>query len=163
VHRRGEMGRWTTTTPSGPMAAGGGCAGPRTLDWLLLEGVFVGNLDTMEVELHVAARADEARLPGPMKMDYNFYPSYSCGELRCVRPRLIGRTGTATVHVEPGATPLTERLRLRIEGIGLLKEEGDGTIPRYFILELMPQLGLRTWLWGATDVPAGITFNGSRP
>lgn len=156
---------WSTEAPAGDTQDGEGCG---VLDPLLLvdtqpadnggaadlswTGTFTGNLDTILVEAHFLGQIP---VPG------NF------------RTQLwidgVERTGGAATVIEgatvtPSSTGASSKVEFAFTGIGLIDDdEGPGTVEHTITLRLR---GYWTdahqaiaWVWGNTDVPAGLSFN----
>lgn len=156
---------WNTTAPAQSFTAGAGCgyyenavggwlgANETTLDsaW---EGTFSGNVDSITVELHnlgvTASRATRSH-----EMRFSLF----------IDGKQVNtdRDGV-TVTPVTSSTRASERVSFTIAGIGLNAEGGDGTLSRRFRLvarSLSEQQS--AWVWDATEVPAGLTFNPATP
>ena len=162
----GRLPTWSSTPPAQSVTAGGGCgyfenaagayAGPNrtTLDseW---QGTFAGNVDSLTVELH-NIYAGAARATGPFIVRANLF----------VDGVEVFGADAADIRMTPvpSATRASEKMSFTFTGLQLLTEEGDGSQVRTYKLIIRSvneeQSG---WVWGATEVPAGVTFNPAAP
>jgi hypothetical protein len=145
---------WSTAGPSRSVLDGAGCGAFDTagatpiVTWT---GRFTGNLDTADVELHNMLWMGTARQGSTFRFSYTFTAD--------------GQTvkqGTVTAPIDAENYGITEGIRFRITGIGLMPEEGNGTTVRTYALSVRAADGHNLWVWDTTEVPSGITFNGRR-
>jgi hypothetical protein len=149
---------WDLTVPTTSFTAGGGCGttaapiGDPELNgtW---EGTFAGNLDRMAVEVHIIdvglSRAE---------VDYALVPTLEIDNVPV--PLDTGEFGFVEVETVRSDTNLTVRGRFTITGLNLKTEPGDGTTERKVRLSLSgTSADSGAFVWDATEVPSGITFN----
>lgn len=153
---------WDTDAPDTSFQAGGGCgtsamplADPELNGtW---EGTFTGNLDSIAVEIHIID-VGISRLGDP----YSVVPSLEIdGDPRYLELEEYDLIGLDTERSE---TNLTVKGLMTITGLGLMEEPGDGGTQRTVRLTLTgTELDSGAFVWGATEVPSGLTFNPETP
>jgi hypothetical protein len=163
----GQVPGWDTTAPTRSVQSGAGCGwyenaggawlGPNrtTLDaeW---EGTFRGNVDSLTVELHdvhvSAARATGVFLArATLLVDGKEHLN-------------TGEGGDLRLTPVPSQTRLSERMTFTLAGLDLDDEPGTGSTVRRYRLVLRSLMEEQSaWVWDATEVPSGITFNPAAP
>ena len=155
---------WNTMAPTQSFQTGGGCGHygnlleviPTPLRHVIWNGTFTGNLDALTAELHnIHASSDRAtadiRLAVELTID---------GHISYTHPV---SSPTATPRAA-GGTALADKLLISFQGLGLVSEEGDGTQVHEVTLEVGVYNEIQSvWVWDATEMAAGITFNPSAP
>lgn len=159
----GVVPTWSTTAPTGSVQGGEGCgtvdlAGRgtniRNIYDLVWSGTYTGNLNTMVVELHSLGQ-------NPANSGDFAIRLYVDGDE-------VIPAGTQLSDLVPAAssTGASQSWRFGINQINEV-DEIDGPGKKVHTIEL----GVSGWftvndaaipfVWGTTEVPAGITFNGS--
>lgn len=157
--------RWTTDPPTSSVAAGGGCAshdsqmccsGNVSNENYIYDAVFMGdttgNLDTLTVN----AWALDTGISRPEStVAFNVYLAID-GKTRL---------DNVPVTVESATTDGVRHIQFSVTNIGLLSEQ-DHT--RYHDVHLVMKTPTYsgsdlTWVFDATEVPSGITFNPAEP
>ncbi len=174
---------WSTTAPAQSYQAGAGCGHldalvygtqPATPYDLVYNGTFTGNIQNMKFELHNLVLS-QVRAAG----------TFSIGlRVSIDGTHLFGDGTTQGLEIalspELSSTGLTEKMVFSIQKIGCAKEikdasgnvidvktdgfateDGDGeeehsvqvTIDQFYLDQAA------AWVWGATEIPGGITFN----
>lgn len=155
---------WSTTAPTQSVQGGAGCGSTDTAFSVtvggvyggtdaLWEGTFTGNLDTIRIEGHVLASAG-ARV---------------CGDITVNGTVTIDGTSVFLEELDTlttlSGTGASHSAQLAINGIGLVDDEdGPGTDVHEISVMLSGayvdcQNGALPWVWGTTEVPAGLEFN----
>lgn len=161
--------QWSTEAPTTSYTAGAGCGfadsgdsdpetapvlGEDPTGELVLAGTYTGNLDSLSVHLHaIDGPWTRSELFGmeivtSVEVDGNvIYDS-------------AGAVDVSYVRSESGATILGE---YTVTGIGLV-EEADLTEHEVIVrINANYSDDLYGWVWGATEIDSGITFNPSTP
>lgn len=151
---------WSTSPPPGSVFDGYGCghvewtpSGPNTD--LIMQGTFTGNIDRLTVHLHEMAHSDQN-------------PN---GTLISVTLAIDGverlRHLTAQrMAVNEENSGVTNSVVFTIDGLKnyYATELGNGTTVRTVTLTIdAPRESPSFWVWGTTEVPAGVTFNPLTP
>lgn len=149
----GEIPTWDTTAP-GSAATGNGCgmyennvnAAGLNLD---VQGTFTGNLDSFTVELHNLGQS-QTTPDGTLRMIATLVVDDEC----------FADTGSMAFPVVPGVGP-GHKITYTFTGLHFDDELGDGTQEHtIFIQARSSQEDTQSlWVWGASEVPSGITFN----
>ncbi|MGH2710987.1 MAG: hypothetical protein ACRDH9_07285 [Actinomycetota bacterium] len=180
---QGAYPSWSTTAPTQSFQAGAGCGHldvlvygtqPATPYDLVYNGTFTGNIQNMKFELHNLLLS-QVRVAG----------TFSVGlRVSIDGEHLFGDGTTQGLEIaltpELSSTGLTEKMTFSIQKIGCAKEikdasgnvidvktdgfateDGDGeeehsiqvTIDQFYLDQAA------AWVWGATEIPGGITFN----
>jgi hypothetical protein len=170
AQQQGTTPTWSTTKPAQSVSAGAGCgsvdsvftqSAPGNLYDTTWAGAFEGNLDTVTVELH-GIYVGPARATGPYDVAVRLYVD---GEALTLGESGLG----ANVAVKPvrSATGLSEKLVFSITDIGFVAEEEDDVHDVALLIQGGTTINrgptvtntVNGWVWGTTEVPAGITFN----
>ncbi len=173
---------WNTTAPAQSFQQGAGCGSvdpgalrggnPQTIYDAVFRGTFSGNVRDLTIELHNL-------LLGRVRT----------GTTSTVRVRMLidgvpifPETAGVAVAVTPelSSTGASEKLLISVPNLGctrdvvdadgnvvdvikggLMEENGEGTLERDIQLAIDSNFVDRAgaWVWDATEVPAGITFN----
>lgn len=169
------------TAPTGSFTEGEGCGmaeytsltgtAPHSLYDLGVEGRMTGNVDSVTVELH-SIHASRERVSGPARLGVRLSIDGKSPSGVVTNP---GTTTDITspvefevlVDPEPSATGLSERLAFTITDLGAmfpeLNEVGDGSGNRQNVVLTINWINTAyagAWVWGASEVPANVTFNG---
>lgn len=171
----------TEDPPAASVQAGAGCgttAEPFSSDWptdenLVITGAYTGNLDRIEVELHILGPGtghlgEDLAIPTVLTI--------SDEDTETVRETVH------TVSPEVSDTQLSAQLIFSFEDLGFLDEPGAGAITRTVTLEVgypsVPDAcqddpsgsvggcligGAYSYVWDTTEVPSGLIFNDTRP
>ena len=150
----GDLPTWNTTPPAGAFQGdGAGCgqhdpnggSGPADAAW---KGTFKGALTSLTVSAH-AIYAGSARTGSPFKVVASLEID---GKKRLTDVPV-------TVTAIPSDTRLSELIEFTVTGLNI-KTKGTHTIT----LGLDSDTGTQTiWVYDATEVPSGITFNPATP
>ena len=155
---------WNTTAPAQSLTQGAGCG---TLDTFLthesldnewdvtFRGTFTGNIRDLTVQLHdlaVGRVRSTATVPLNVRLliDGEHYLPLGTG------------TGTRVdVTPAPSSNGVTELFQFSVTDIGSAKEDGDGTTQHDIVVHLTPTPAPfnTAWVWDASEVASGITFN----
>lgn len=151
---------WDTTEPAGSYQEGHGCGtvdlmlsgGEETGEKVVFEGTFTGNLDQLTFELYM--------------IDVGFV---RLGEFEEVYANMsisiddyaAGWIGEARLPVERTNSDVTARMEVTLTGIGLVHEDEAGEHTIRIEIETSDYYNgdSGAWVWDATEVPTGITFN----
>jgi len=155
---QGEIPGWSTTAPTAALSGGGGCVQYENLlthnntnqstDDLVFLGTFTGNLDSLNIELHLAHLSSSALSEGWFGIS-NLY----------VDGELLHASDFFTFPTE-NTSDVTDKIRFSYTDLNYDVEDGDGTIEREVQLTIQSANEEQTaWLWDATDAPAGLVFN----
>jgi hypothetical protein len=158
---QGDFDTWSTAAPEQSVTEGAGCGTSAAAvhdpelngTW---EGTFTGNLDSFTVEAHVI----DVGLSRDPAEDFAVYPYlWIDGEEVPLWPDSF-----ITPETVRSETQLSARLRFTITGLGLVTEDGDGETERTIRLTLAgTPVDTGAFVWGTTEVPAGLTFNPEAP
>ena len=157
----GAQPGWSTEAPAGSVQGGEGCgaADPslsgttqETIYDATWRGFYIGNLDNMQVELHMIApqnAAFDAAFNVTLTIDGN--------------PVTIDNEGLVEVTATESETGASYAVEFAVDGLNLIDDfEGEGTRVHDIHLTVSGNYidtGQYTWVWGTTEVPAGIEFN----
>lgn len=156
----GAIPGWTTRAPTSSVQNGTGCAyadsgAVRATDGPTWEGTFTGNLNAIVVDLHhVAPQVEvysEIAMDITLTVDgepFAFYPS------------------PVEVRPDDGLFEVVQSLRFALTNLAVVDDpEGFGDVEHTY------RFGIRAHyvdsgaavaiLWGATEFPSGLTFNGT--
>ena len=167
AYLQGRTPGWTTTAPTGSVRAGAGCGayenavggwlGPnRTSLDTSWAGTFTGNVDSITVALH-NAHVSRARALGtfPVRVTLRIDGVDVCN---------CPEEGDLVLTPAADATGVSDRMTFTLTDIGLVVEDGDGARERrYEIVVRSLSEEQSGWVWGAAEVPAGVTFNPAQP
>ena len=153
---QGTLATWSTSAPAGAfLGQGDGCGSveptARSNGGVALDtrwrGTFTGNLKALTVEIHDLSH--RARTP--------LGPNASLIATLWVNDEqvLTGDVTPAPLEDNSGAT---HSYRFSLANLGIATEEGDGAQVRTYMLEVRAR-DANFWVWGADEVPSGITFN----
>jgi hypothetical protein len=168
----GRLATWGPDAPEQSVAEGAGCGSadsplmqqtPGNLYDATWEGTFTGALDSMTLHLH-NIYAGPARLGEPFQLKVRLF----------VNGRdQFGEDGAdVAVTAVRSDTGLSELIELTISDIGLVAPTDEtrrqritlvvhGGTPRHTGPTVTDTTS--AWVWGTTEVPAGITFNPEEP
>lgn len=151
----GSTPTWGTEAPTGGNEEACGTASSNiTGDSGVWEGTFTGNLDSMRIELHQLA--PQNALYGDIAINVTLW--------------IDGQVARSALIADPftsqSASGASYQVDLGVKDLGIVDdEEGPGTEEHTIRLEVSPNFtdsgSVVGWVWGAVDIPAGITFNGS--
>jgi hypothetical protein len=151
---QGTIPSWGTAPPAGSAAAGNGCgfyenAGNAAGLNLEFKGTFTGNLDNLTVELHdIYAGAGRPNNQIQMRAVLNID-----GEELVV-------TELQNFPTSASSNGVTQRIAFTFTQLNFDDEIGDGT--QVHEIHFVARGGTETqslFVWDATEVPAGLTFN----
>lgn len=154
---------WSTTAPTESVQAGAGCgaadtgfaatAGPAAVgEDATWSGTFTGNLDTIRIEGHVLAN------PG----------TQLCGGVTVRGSVTIDGTTVSFSALEAttatSSTGASASVQFAVTGIDLVDaQDGPGTVAHDISLTVGGNFvdcdNVLEWVWGTTEVPAGLEFN----
>lgn len=160
---------WSTDAPTTSYTAGAGCGfadsgdsdpetapvlGEDPTGELVLAGTYTGNLDSLSLHLHAIdgpwTRSELFGLEIVTSVEVDGNVIYDSG----------GAVDVSYARSESGATILGE---YTVTGIGLV-EEADLTEHEVVVrVNANYSDDLYGWVWGATEIDSGITFNPSTP
>ena len=152
----GEFPGWSTAQP-GSAALGNGCGmyeNNQNMQGLNLEfkGTFTGNLDNLTVELY-DVYASQSRPDHILRMRAQLF----------VDEEMLAETEAMDfATVDSGAT---QKLTYTFTELNYDDELGDGTQVHqvHVVARSSGQDTQSAWVWGAAEVPAGLTFNPPTP
>ncbi|MDQ3991709.1 MAG: hypothetical protein M3245_05310 [Actinomycetota bacterium] len=173
---------WNTTAPTQSLTAGGGCGAldsgalrggnPQTLYDAVFRGKFTGNIRDMTLELHnllLGRVRNGATFTVRVRMLIDGVPIF---------PETLGRSAAVTPQVV--SSGLVEKLLISIPNLGcardivdadgnvtgvvtdgLMTDDGEGAVEHDIQIAIDSNFEERAgaWMWDATEVPTGITFN----
>ena len=156
---------WNKTAPTQSVQQGGGCAfvdnlvsatALRNPHDAVFEGDFVGNLHAFTVQMH-NLYVGPARHSNTVSMNVAVTVD---GKAMFGGPDLTPTAKPITVPLTASNSGATGIAEFTVNGLNLGTELGDGTTRRHIVVKIS-QTGFdtSTWLFDATDAPAGITFN----
>jgi hypothetical protein len=154
-----EFPGWSTTAP-GSAALGNGCGmyeNSQTAQGLNFEakGTFAGNLDNITVELYNVYTSD-GRQGNVLRMRVQLIIDDE--ELIYSEPLMIPT-------VPSGSTGAAHKVTYTLTGLNYEDEPGDGTrVHQIHVFARSSGDDVHSfWLWGASEVPGGLTFNPATP
>ena len=154
---------WSTDEPATSVTDGDGCGvvdpaflidtdpqnngGAADLSWT---GTYTGNLDTIEVEAHFL---------GQLPLNDTFTTQLWIDGAE----KTPGETQVQVIQ-QASETGASSSVRFAFNSIGLIDDyEGPGTVEHTITLRLrasyVDTATAVAWVWGTTEVPAGLTFN----
>lgn len=161
---------WSTTAPDKSVQAGAGCgtADPSFLanttedggfadaTW---QGTFTGNLKAITVEAH-NIYLGATRATG----------SFTAQARLWVDGQEVALPARLTTTTTPSSSRASEKITFSITGLNFIDRnldgtpaDGNGTTERRITLQLrgifLDGEAVSAWVWGTTEVPAGVTFN----
>lgn len=152
----GEPAPWSTSAPSGSFVGeGDGCgfveptlrSQANVAVDAAWEGTFSGNLRAFNVYVHdLSHRADTVGATFSLVIRV-----WVDGELRIADASL-----TPTASVENSG--VTHSFQFGVSDLGYAVEDGDGVIKRTIRVEIRSR-DANMWVWGASEVQSGISFN----
>jgi hypothetical protein len=163
---------WGPQAPTESVAGGAGCGAvdspfmqqtvgnPYDASW---EGTYTGALDSLTLHLH-NIYVGPARTDGAFQLKVRLFAN----------GRALGGENGLDVAVTPlrSSTGASELVEVTIEGIGLNEKRDEARTQRLGLIvhggtprSTGPTVTdtLSGWVWGTTEVPAGITFNPTEP
>ena len=162
---------WDTTAPTGSVTGGAGCGWAdvsplrNTQSEGLADGVwkgyFTGNLDSLTVQVHAIGVG-----PGRAGSNQTVRATLFIDGESVFGTDASGNAGRRDVVMKPvvSSTQASALYEFTITGLGLLTEDGEGTLEREIALTLAtasePAQG---WVYDTTEVPSGIVFNPATP
>lgn len=162
---QGRTPTWTKTAPTTSFSAGGGCG---TADSALTNtgtpsnghdgvwaGTFKGNLDSLTMEFH--------EIDSTSRIDNR---KSLLLWVQVEGADRIPRTTTATIQVigTRSSTGLSIKYEVTLTDLELVNEIGSGDAERDIMISIRNNADYPgAWVWGATEVPSGITFNPKTP
>lgn len=158
---QGQVPGWSTTEPTQSFTTGAGCgtaetaltnaSNPANGHDGVWQGTFTGNLDSMTLEFHkidTTSRTDDVEsLLLWIQVD---------GVDR------VARTTDTTIEVAGtrSSTGLTISYVVSLTDLKLVTEVGTGETERSIMISARSFANYPgAWVWGAAEVPSGITFN----
>jgi hypothetical protein len=150
----GELPSWDTTAP-GSATLGNGCGMyENNLNQAGLnaefKGTFTGNLDNLTVEMHNMGVSNDP-MDNKMRLIVQLV----------VDDEPLAETSAADFPTVRSSTGLTEKVTYTFTELNFDDEIGDGTQVHQVYLAVRSS-GTETqsaWVWDASEVPAGVTFN----
>ncbi len=153
----GNLPSWDTDEPAGSFTSGEGCgyyenllSGNDLVDatW---SGSFAGNLDSFTVEVHRLIPQAGVTFPNRFVLTI------------AVDGSVLYDDDINLSFVE-SSTGASESALFSVTGLDYLEEDGDGTIERSVTITLASYNETQSiWVFDATEIPAGITFNPEIP
>ncbi len=183
---------WSTTPPSGPVTAGGGCGSvdpaflqnvpggpvPPAVD-AGFSGTFAGNLKNMTVELWILGHGANTVQADSLAAEVSLFVDGAELMLRARKtvPLVASSSGASRVArftiTDLGCTRDVVDAQgnvIDVKTDGLAKEDGDGSQAHEITLWVatggpvaVVRAEVLAWVWDTTDVPSGITFNDPAP
>jgi hypothetical protein len=156
---QGRYASWRLTAPTTSFTAGGGCGtvdapvtsgNPRNAFDAAWTGTFTGNLGRMVVEAHSLDTATRV-----LTRSSRF----------TVVVQVDGATVLSKIVTVPytrSSTQLSQQMVFTVDQLPFVVEQGDGTRQRTVTVAFSSSSdqGAHGFVWDATEVPSGITFNG---
>lgn len=174
-----DFATWGPTAPAS-VTTGAGCGmfddvnfggtTPRTPYDLTFGGTYTGNLDTLNVTLHLIGAGIQSTgdpLVLELRMTIDGFSMFGVEENESVNGTISQSPATRTIQINQsptGATGAVVALPFNIRGIDLMTEDDD--IEHY--VEFTLSTGIDTpnenlWVWGAAEAPTGVTFTPEAP
>lgn len=151
---QGTYPSWDTTAPSEGVMDGAGCGQYENLLTadpfkLVYEGTFVGNLNSMTVELY-AIDFGSSRATNTYPLDFTV----------SVDGTEVFFSDFYQMPVEYVNSSITSKMTFSLSGLNYRSEPGNGVTERTIRLDIESYNEMQTlWVWETSEVPAGITFN----
>lgn len=175
---------WSTTAPAGSYTAGNGCgaadpavqgAGLATLYDAVFSGTYTGNIRDMTLELHnlVLSRARQAatfQVRVRMLIDGEPALPETAGRVVTVTPILSSTGATELFQISIPKLGCSRDIfdadgkLVDVKTDGLVTENGDGISEHSIQIAIdSPAPQASAWVWDATEIASGITFNPTAP
>jgi hypothetical protein len=168
---------WSTRPPAGSVTAGNGCGSgnpspvrgirPETPFDLSFAGTYRGNLDSLTVSMHNIVLGT-AQAGNPVALDMRIVVGnrslFGTEEVTNAAGDTFEEPAVRRIVVTPqatGATGAPKLLEFTVTDIGLINEADlrNHRVVVTFETAFTNVSRQNAWVWGATEVPSGLTFN----